>query len=218
MGRQKGSTARPSPPRGENCVLNGKEEAFCLAYVANGGSAKDAYVTAYGGARDNANSHRLMRNDGVVARIRELRDAAAAKAVTTEARLLREVGRLAYSNVAAMLDEHGDLLPIKDMPEDVQAAIASIAIERRRLEGRVTKRIKRTVHTVRIWLWNKGDAQEKLMKHQGLYEKDNRQRQGLFDNLPAEVARDVIGWIDQIQRERAVAAGEDVVPPGHTTH
>ena len=63
----------------------------------------------------------------------------------------------------------GHLIPVHQPLEDVRAAIASI--EHDKDTGRVTK----------IRFWNKVEALDKAMKHQGLYEANNAQAGGPKD-------------------------------------
>lgn len=62
-----------------------KQEAFCLEYAASG-NATEAYKKAYGAKTDNAaaaNAARLIRNDKVQKRLRELAEEVASPKIAT---------------------------------------------------------------------------------------------------------------------------------------
>lgn len=79
-------------------------------------------------------------------------------------RALRESASLAYSNVKALFDEHGNLLPIHQLPDHIAAAIGSIEVVKKNLaagDGQTD-----TVHKIK--LWDKPKNLEMLFKHLGL--------------------------------------------------
>ena len=78
-------------------------------------------------------------------------------------RVLREAGRLAYSNLQDLYDESGKLLPIKQWPEDAAHAVASIET----LRGNVDKGDGKLDEVLRIRLHPKGGHIQDLMKHHG---------------------------------------------------
>ena len=49
----------------------------------------------------------------------------------TADRVFRETARLAFSNLKNIYDEDGNLLPIRQLPDDVAAALSSIEVEER---------------------------------------------------------------------------------------
>jgi hypothetical protein len=63
---------------------------------------------------------------------------------------------------------HADasLKQIAEMDDDTRAAIASMEVHERKIDGIV-------VRTVKIKFWDKNAALEKAMRHLGLYERDN---------------------------------------------
>lgn len=140
-------------------------------------NATAAYRRAGYAARGNSaevNAVRLLRKAQVAAYIESKRQALAEKAdISTEA-TLRETARIAFADIGRLFDADGRLKPINEIDPDTRAAIASIDSETL-YEG--TGKDRRAVGTiVKVRLWSKTDALEKLMKHLGMYEKDNRQK------------------------------------------
>ncbi len=79
-------------------------------------------------------------------------------------RTLRELARIAYGDIGRLFDADGTLIPLADLDEEVRAIIASVELGP---DGKPKK----------IKLWSKIDALEMAMRHAGLYERDNDQRQ-----------------------------------------
>lgn len=110
-------------------MLNERELAFCVGVAKHGNKSKAAKDAGY--AFSNAQTSRLMRNPLIVAEIARLRMAAQKQRErdqkVTVARVTKELAAVAFSNLADLVDEHGKLRPLADLPEDAQRAIASLA-------------------------------------------------------------------------------------------
>ncbi|MCK9382131.1 MAG: terminase small subunit [Sulfuritalea sp.] len=181
-------------------ALTQKQELFCLAYIETG-NASEAYRKAYNAGRMktetiHARASELMADGLVTVRIGELRQAVAAKVVATEARVIEELARIGLFDPGQLFAEDGSLLPIRMMPAEVRAAIASIEVEEIDAGGKVIGRVKK------IKLWDKNSAADKLLRHLGAYEKDNRQRKGVLADLPREVLRAIIDRLRVLNGER----------------
>lgn len=177
--------------------LTQKQEAFCLAYIETG-NASEAYRRAYRAAKMkpetiNKRASELLADGAVTGRIGELRQAASDKAVVSEARVIEELARIGLFDPGELFAEDGSLLPIKNMPPEVRAAIASIEIEEIDADGKVIGRVKK------VKLWDKNSAADKLLRHLGSYEKDNRQRLGALADLSRETLR---GLIERLEAMR----------------
>lgn len=203
--------SRPEKP------LTQKQEEFCLAYMKNGGNASAAYRTVF----DTSNwadksvweraSVMLLRPD-VASRIAVLREAAATIAEVSEAQVIAETANLALSDIGDLFDAKGQLIPLAELPRSVRAAIASVKIVERKTEIGATpdgKTVTR-VFVSEVKLWDKNSALEKLMKHMGSFEKDNRQRAGIFDKLAKGEVELIVARLKQLARP--VLAGQLVGP------
>lgn len=80
---------------------------------------------------------------------------------------LREVARLAFSDVRELFDENGNLRAIDELPDHVVAAIASIKTVSRRL----TAGHNAMVVVQKVELWDKPKALGLLFKHFGLLQE-----------------------------------------------
>jgi len=77
--------------------------------------------------------------------------------------------RIILFNPKELFDKEGSLKKISDLPFEVAAAISSIDL----IETNIQSNLKQIS---KIKFYNKLDALEKLAKHLGFYEKDNKQK------------------------------------------
>lgn len=160
---------------------------FVEAYIANGGNATQAAITA-GYSRKTARQQgaRLLTDVDISTYVEKRRAAvlAAAEEKTglTVSGVLKELRRIVHSDPRRLMNGENNLKNIADLDDDDAAAVASIEItedfsgrgEARELSG-YTKKVK---------LWDKNSAIEKAMKHLGLFERDNEQKPAPLVHLP----------------------------------
>ena len=165
-----------------------KQESFAVAYIQTG-NATEAYRRAYNTQNMslktiNEAASRLLRNSKVAARISDLRAPALAAADITIERTLREVARIAYADPRRLFNPDGSMKAVGDMDEDTVALISSI--EMTCTPGPVDEEGKagEPTRTTKVKLWDKNSALEKLMRHQGMFEKDRAQAR---ENLSIQV-------------------------------
>lgn len=79
-------------------------------------------------------------------------------------RALREAARLAYSDVRQIFDAEGKLLPVKDWPPELAAAVGGIEVVKRNVDSGDG----RTDDVIKVKVWDKPRALEMLFKHLGL--------------------------------------------------
>ena len=165
----------------EYCVdLNARQAA-----IRAGAPPRGASVTAA----------RYLRDPEVQALIRRLQAGHIRKVGLSAERTLEELRRLACVDPADCYDDQGDLLPLRDMPEHVRSAIASIEMTGTGTGKRLT----------RIRFWSKPAALELLAKHQGLLEEKITvdAGRGILDAIAAgrEHARRMLGPISRTPHE-----------------
>ena len=119
-------------------------------------------------------------------------------------RVLREAGRLAYSDIRQLYDEKGKLLPIKRWPDDIARCVKSIESVR----GNVDKGDGKFDDMVKVQLWDKTGRLQDLMKHHGqLTEKLEVHLTGnLVERLHAGRKRANAGLLDTTGGSRALLA------------
>ena len=155
--------------------LSPKQQAFCEFYIECG-NATAAYRKAYPKSikwKDktvNEAASRLLKNSKVYARVRELQREASKRNELTVDDLIQELKGILFFNPKDLYNEDGCLKPINDLPDEVAACIASLDIEENHFGEGVQRKAKVKFHS-------KLDAIEKLAKHLGFYEKDNRSKE-----------------------------------------
>lgn len=82
-------------------------------------------------ARSTASA--ILTNPNTSRYLAERRAELAEKFEITEDRIMREYTRLAFLDIGELYDESGDILPIKDMPEDSRRALTEVTSETRTL-------------------------------------------------------------------------------------
>ena len=86
------------------------------------------------------------------------------QAELTAENILRAAAALAFSNIQDLVDEDGNLLPIKDWPRDAAAAVQGVEVTKRNLVA--GDGLQEDV--LKIRLWDKPANIQVLMKHLGL--------------------------------------------------
>jgi len=159
---------------------NIRHEAFAQALAS--GLAADAAYTEAGYRPNRGNAARMKSNESIRARVAELVDAAAERAVVDIQRVLNEYARIAFTGMSKFLRVSKDGDPIIDLskctPEDLDL-LAEATLEDF-TEGRGEGR--RDVRRVKIKMQDKMAA---LGRHLGLGE---RAREKTVDRLAQAIA------------------------------
>jgi phage terminase small subunit len=153
--------------------LTPKQERFVEEYLIDGNGAQAAIRAGYSAkdARTQA-SRFLSTNVNIKAAIAAGQRTTSDKLDITKDRVLSELAAIAFSDPAGLYGPDGNLLAIKDMPENVRRAIASVKVNRQKSSSEGETLTEE--HTVEIRHWPKVDALEKLARHLGLFKEDNR--------------------------------------------
>lgn len=158
--------------------LTPKQERFAQEYFKSG-NASEAYKAAFNAENMAANTiypeaSRLLANRKIAARLAQLRDGAAEKAMMTSADVLQEAMRLARFDIRKLYREDGSPIPIHELDDDTAAAVQAVDIHEE-YTGSGADRVF-VGYTKKYKVADKNAALEKLFKHFGLYEKDNAQK------------------------------------------
>jgi phage terminase small subunit len=181
-------------------ALTGNQKRFIQEWLAdpdrNGTAAyRKAYPNCKSDDSAGAAAARLLGNVRVqeeISRLTAEQEAVAESrrqaAGITRDRTLREVARIAYSDISQIADFNGDryvLKPPNTVPKSARRCIKSIKVKQSVERGPDGQ--PRTVDVVNIDLWSKDSALDKLMKHFGLY-KDREPLEAFLALLPPELA------------------------------
>ena len=157
---------------------------FAQAYIANGGNATQAAITAgYSPKGAESVGSRLSRDVNVQKVIEQARaatiTAAEAETGVSVARTLRELGRIVHVDPRRFFNDDGGLKPIKELDDECAAALASVEVTEE-FEGRGQSR-EMVGYLKKVKFWDKNAAIEKAMKHLGMFKEDNTQRPPVGD-------------------------------------
>lgn len=226
--------SRPAPPLKDPDRLTDGEQKCIQEYLTNGGNQSKAYRHAFPQSRRWkpetvwTSASKLFRQSKVQTRIAELQALGDAKAIVTDTQLLREVTNVALSDIRDLLDERGQFLPPAEWPERAAAAVSSVQVDHvqeRDKNGKLTGHLIPVVRSIRMH--NKMQAQEKLFRHLGLYERDNQQKAGFaesgFESLPEPVRDLILARLREIAAQPSsdrpqLAGPTDAIPGSTATH
>lgn len=163
---------------------------FADRYFETLNGTQSAIYAGYSEASARQEASRLLDREDIQEYLQVLRDAAAEKTGITAARVLQEIGRLAFADIRNYYRGDNQLIPVCDLDDDAAAALAGLkTFEEFTPDGDpigTSKEIK---------LYDKLAGLEKLARHLGLYEKDNGQKEiGIhlhFDHQDEQLGADV---------------------------
>lgn len=154
--------------------LSEKQKRFCSEYLIDLNGTQAAIRAGYSPKTAAEQASRLLSKVNVTNYLQTKKNKIETKLEINLERCLKELGRIAFTDLRKFYDEKGNLIPIHELDEDTAAAIAGMDIEElfenvfgQRNQIGVVKKIKR---------WDKNKALEMLMKHLGGFEKDNKQQ------------------------------------------
>lgn len=101
--------------------------------------------------------------------------------ISTE-RVLQEDARIAYSDIGELFNGP-TLIPPADLPENVRRAVSSVKVTERKSGEDSFERV------YEYKFWDKGRAIERLDKHLGVFEKDNKQKTDPLVDVLKEIAK-----------------------------
>lgn len=167
-------------------VLTEKQLKFIERYLVHFVGTQAAIEAGYSKTRAAATASDLLANPAVqyqlANRRRDVREEIRIEAATDRARILLELARIAFFDIRKLYGDDGQLLEVSEWPADAAAAVTNIeSLELKGAEGEVlgtTKKVKQE---------SKLAALDKLMRHLGMFEQDNKQAGGALAELLAMV-------------------------------
>ena len=147
--------------------LTPKQERFAQL-VGAGANQSEAYRQAYPSSQAwkvdavHQSASRLASDAKVSARVGAIQAAGADRAELEVAEIVREIRRLAMSDIGGIMHTNGRVKLPHELDPATRAAVASFKIDE---YGRIEYKF-----------WDKGAALEKAAKIKGLYKEDNEQK------------------------------------------
>ncbi|OIQ22190.1 MAG: hypothetical protein BM557_02100 [Flavobacterium sp. MedPE-SWcel] len=155
-----------------------KQEAFAQAYIKLGDKSA-AYREAYSTKNMKPNTihvkaNELASNGNVAVRIKQLQEELKDRNQATIDEIVGSLSDMLRFDIADLYDDTGKLKNIKDIPKKARLMISELSIEE--IKDLSDKKSTVIGQTKKIKLFDKLNVVEKLMKHFGGYEKDNKQK------------------------------------------
>lgn len=151
--------------------LTPQQARFVDEYLIDLNATQAAIRAGYAESGAKVQGCRLLTYDNVAAKIAERADERAKRVQVDADTVLRELLRMATVDPAEAFDENNCLLPIKQIPENVRRAIASVETEELYdWEGRGEDRKKVLIgYTKKVKFWDKKGSNDSLGKHLRLF-------------------------------------------------
>ena len=149
--------------------LTAKEEKFCKEYLKDLNATQAAIRSGYAPNSANVTACRLLTKTNIAQRLKELQANVAERNDVTIDRIIKELALIAFSDMRTHF-QNGKIVPIDQLTEEQSRAVASVK------ETSYTYADGSKKGTSEFRLHNKLDAIEKLCKHLGFYELDNKQK------------------------------------------
>lgn len=106
--------------------LNAKQRLFVNEYIKSRNATKAARAAGYSSKTAHSQGPRLLENAEIRAAIDKRLERAAEKAELSVAEVLKELRSIGFARLKDAYAPDGNLLPVHEMPEDVQAALVGL--------------------------------------------------------------------------------------------
>lgn len=153
--------------RAAGAGLTDKQLAFCAEYLVDLNATQAAIRAGYSKKTAKSTGFQNMERPEIRVEIQKLMDDRSQRTEITSDAVIREVARLAFSDVRKLFDENGAMLPIDKWPDGMAAAIASVEVDEL-FEGFGENRIQ-VGYTKKVKIWDKPKSLEMLGKHLRLW-------------------------------------------------
>ncbi len=144
-------------------ALTKKQQAYVDEYLLDLNATQAAIRAGYSAKSPTSVGSKTSKSAKVQAAIAERMAERIKRVEVDQDRILLEIARLALNDPRRAFDHNGALLPIKDWPDEVAAAISTIKVnEIRDPDGNVVGETKE------IKFWDKGRQLELAARHLGM--------------------------------------------------
>lgn len=162
-------------------ALTDKEQRFCEEYLVDLNATQAAIRAGYSEKTARSIGSENLSKPDIQEKISLLRQELSDKTGITAQRVLNELAKIAFSDLRKAFKADNALLDVRQFDDDIAGAVASVEVDA--LYEKIDGEKELVGQTQKIKLYDKVAALEKLGKHLGIFEKDNRQKR-LTINLP----------------------------------
>ena len=162
--------------------LTPKQQRFIEEYLVDLNATQAAIRAGYSPLRADQQGLENLRKPDIATAIAAQRAKVSERAEVETVQIVKELSRVALSDVRKVFKEDGSVMHPREFDDATAAAVSSVEFDP---EG-----------GFKIKLWDKNSAADKLMKHLGGYERDNKQKTDplteLLKALPQKSALQVV--------------------------
>ncbi|MFA6051549.1 MAG: terminase small subunit [Methylobacter sp.] len=148
-------------------ALNERQLKFVDEYLIDLNAAKAAIRAGYSERSARSIGQENLTKPDIQKAIQERLEARSKRTEISQDRVLLEIARLAFNDPRRAYDENGNLLPVKDWPDEVAAAIKSVKITELKDEDE-DGNIVVVGTTNEVSFWDKGKQLELAARHLGM--------------------------------------------------
>ena len=164
-------------------ALTDKQHRFCEEYLANGYNGTQAAISA-GYSEDSARqlASDTLSKPYIQTYLEDRKAQIAARLEVNQDRILRELSRIAFSDIRKLYNVDGALKSVHDLDDDAACVLASVETYEERIEGEAVGENKK------VKVYDKLKAIETINKMLGYNAPDKSVVTGI--NYNAEVSKD----------------------------
>lgn len=145
-------------------ALTPKQQRFVDEYLIDNNATQAAKRAGYSEKTAHVIGGENLKKPAIAAAISEALEAQQERTQITADRVLKELARIATSDVRKLLTDGESLRPVSTLDDDTAAAIASVEIVAK--PGEVDEDGNRTIeHVHKIKMWDKNTALTQLGRH-----------------------------------------------------
>lgn len=195
------ATRKPTKTKASSSAKSAQErrKLFVEAYIANGGNATQAAISAGLSAKTaGATGHKLLKRADISAQLQQRQSALAQKYELTTDNILRSLAQAVHFDPRKLYNTDGTLKAVHELDEDTAMALSGFEVSEEKGTG--DDRGKVVGYTKKVKWLDKNAAREQAMKHLGLYLEDNKQKHPISELSDEQLSK----FIEAKAREAGV--------------
>lgn len=181
--------------------LNAQHARFVAEYLVDLNAADAARRAGYSDKTAKQIGHRLLASPAIQAAVSAAQAKHIAKVDLTAENVLEQLRRIIMFDPAAMYDDRGCLLPVRDMPPEARSMLSGLEVDQI-FEGSGDER-KQTGVVSKVKFWNKADSLKAAMSHLALLAPVKHEHTGDFvvrNMSDVEIAARVAALLDKARK------------------